>query len=231
MLALRRLRCLLHSIPASQTRTLRTQPRPLPSYTKQWNPTLHTPLHPSKSPGGSTEQNEPIHATYERSSNGVDTHNLQPVADRQSHDGGVVVGVKSRSSQTTHAIKKLQYLLNLANLKDDLDPTLRAPLWAAYILAMKRKVSLPQWLPPRAWNILWRSQYTDFSDGSRRHIHLAKLDRDMVAARAPPTAGQVAYRIERKFMAGLQERALDMWAASRDNFAAAPDYLDTGARL
>ncbi|KAJ4990189.1 pentatricopeptide repeat domain-containing protein [Stagonosporopsis vannaccii] len=230
MLALRRFRCFLYSIPVAQTRALRTQPRPIPSYTKQWNPTLHSPLRPTESSNEPPKHDEPSQTTYEQSLVD-DTDNLPPVEDRLSHDGDLVIRVKSRSYQTTHAIKKLQYLLNLANSKDELSPTLRAPLWAAYTLAMKRKVSLPQCLPERAWNILWRSQYMDSSDVSRRQVHLAKLDRAIVAARAPPIAGQIAYRIERKFMAGLQDQALDMWAASRGNFGTAPDYLDTGARL
>ena len=44
MLALRRPRCVLHPVPASQTRQLRSQPRPIPKYTRQWDPTLHNPV-------------------------------------------------------------------------------------------------------------------------------------------------------------------------------------------
>lgn len=236
MLALRRLRCLLHSSPAFQTRTLRTQPRPIPSYTRKWNPTLHSPLRPSDPPHEAPAHDIPTHdipsqTTFEQRSHGDATHDLQPAIDQKSHDELVVTGLKSRSSQTAHAFKKLQYLLKSADSKDELSPTLRAPLWAAYTLAMKRKVSLPRYLSHRAWNILWKSQYSNGHDASHRKVHLSKLDRDVVTARVPPIAGQIAYRIERGFMAGKQEQALDKWAASRSKFAAAPDFLDTGARL
>lgn len=230
-LALRRVRCLLHSIPVSQTRALGTNPRPIPIYLKRWNPTLHSPIRPSKphvesSPGAgflqkTTRQTLPASATDDPRS----------LAEQPSQDRHVVIQTKSRSLQTRHAFKKLQYLLNLADSNDDLNPTLRAPLWAAYKLAMKYNVSLPQYLSDRAWNILWRSQYADFSDPSRRHVHLAKLDRDLTRARSSPVAGQVAHRVQQKFMAGMQEQALKAWAASQDTFAIAPDYLDTGARL
>ncbi|KAH6638028.1 hypothetical protein C7974DRAFT_306660 [Boeremia exigua] len=96
---------------------------------------------------------------------------------------------------------------------------------------MKYKTSVPKHLSQRAWNILWKSRYADFLDVSRRETHLAKLNRDFLKAPTSPVAGQVAYSIEQKFMAGMQEQALDMWAGSRHDFATAPEYLDVGTRL
>ncbi|KAJ8118215.1 hypothetical protein OPT61_g761 [Boeremia exigua] len=246
MLALRRLRCLLHSIPVYQTRHLRTRPRPIPTYTKQWNPTLSNPSRPPKTTTKSPEPDELDKSDepdeldelpqttleqLEQSPPDGAGNELQPVTDRHSQPEDVVIRIKGCSLRVAHAIKRLEYLLNRADSKDDLDPALRAPLWNAYLVALKYKVSLPKHLPRRACNILWRSQYADGLDDSSRKTHLVKLDRDLATAQAFPVAGQVAYRIEQKFMAGMQERALEMWAASRDNFATAPDYLDTGVRL
>jgi hypothetical protein len=44
-------------------------------------------------------------------------------------------------------------------------------------------------------------------------------------------AGQVAYHIERRFMAGKELQALEEWEAKRSEFATMPEYLDVGIRL
>lgn len=48
MLVLIRQRCLLHSFQLTQTRTLRTLPRNIPSYIKRWDPTLQKSIRPRK---------------------------------------------------------------------------------------------------------------------------------------------------------------------------------------
>ena len=215
----------------SQTRHLSTRPRLIPTYIKPWDPTLHSPFRPPQAPNELPEPDEPPRNTIEQGPLEGTRDDSHQLTEKQHSTKGIVIKFNGRNSRITHDTKRLQYILNLAICKDDSNSTLRAPLWNAYILAMRRKVLLPRHLPRRAWNILWKSQYADFSNPSRRQAHLAKLDRDLLAAQAPPIAGQVAYRIERKFMAGMQEQALDMWESSRHDFATAPEYLDTGARL
>lgn len=231
MLALRRLRCLVHSTPVTQTRTLRTRPRPLPTYTRQWNPTLHTPIrtpNPSNDPAGHDDTSR---AAIEQTPVGDAKDDLRPAPDQHNNDEDLVIDVTISSFQIACVVKRLQYFLNRADLKDDVDAALRGPLWNAYTEATKWKISLLKGLPYRAWNILWRSQYADFSNVSRRQINLARLNQDLITARAHAVAGQVAYRIERRFMTGMQEEALRLWTSSRSNFPTAPEYLDTGARL
>ncbi|KAF2627931.1 hypothetical protein BU25DRAFT_410566 [Macroventuria anomochaeta] len=231
MLALRRLRCLLHSIPSSQTRCLRTQPREIPTYARRWDPSRHEPLRSTKAP------NEPRRNTPEQDPR-KDTIDAprEPIARRSSTED-IVIRFNSRNPQIAHNIRRLQYLLNLANHKDDLNWTLRAPLWRAYSLAKEHKVTVTTYLSQRAWNVLWKSQYADFFNVDRRKAHLAELDRDLLVARGllaakiDPIAGQVAYHIEEKFMAGEEQAALEEWETSRHEFPMTPEYLDVGARL
>ena len=46
-----------------------------------------------------------------------------------------------------------------------------------------------------------------------------------------PIAGQIAYRAENRFMAGMQVEAFGIWTKHFNENAAASEYLDTGARL
>jgi hypothetical protein len=285
MLALRRLRCVPHPVPASQTRQLRSQPRPIPIYTRQWNPTLHKPVidvskAPKKPsaldpvPESQTQQLQsqarpiPIH-TRQRNpplQNAINDilralkEPPEPALDRArgafksaapTHitageglpdtvlevpspnldDKRIVVTFQSCGEKVSREFKRLEYLLNHADSRDYVDSSLRAPIWNAYIRATKRNPSLPKRLPQRAWNVLWKSQYADFSDTSRRQVRLASIDRDMRNANAVPIAGQIAYRAENRFMAGMQVEAFGIWTKHFAENATAPEYLDTGVRL
>src|SRR5688500_1751760 len=112
MLALRRIRCLLHSIPASQTRQLRTQPRPIPRYTRQWNPTLHSPFSPSRAPNKPLEPTTPPQSIIEQGSPEDTNEVLLPTTDEQPSSKEIVIRLGNRRSQELHEIKKLEYLLN-----------------------------------------------------------------------------------------------------------------------
>ena len=225
MLALRRQRCLLHSAQSSQTRYLRTQPREIPTYARKWDPTRHKPLHPNQALD-EPRPDAPEHCL------------LKSAVDELRHTKGsepsiqdIIIERQSRNPQIAHGIKRLQYLLNLANTKDGSNSELRAPLWKAYCLAKQHRSTLPTHLPQRAWEVLWQSQYADFSDMSRRKARLAELNHDLLMAKAPQIAGQVIYNIERKFMAGKEQRALEEWELNRHILAMKPEFLDTGARL
>lgn len=307
MLALRRLRCLLHSTPASQIRQLRTKPPSIPQYAKRWGPTLYrphgqvqSPKESSKSsqtgalqlldeqsestqietlqvldePSGPTQTvttqstKEQLERTQEetlqlRNESFVPTSSMRAktlqllnepsgsVVPTQSNAGEeasfstadkqyyykrlterVCIDVGKCSSSTQRTITKLEYLLNSADIHDDLRPDVRVPLWHAYKLALKHRPKMvTRRMPQRGWNIIWRAQYKDFSNVSKRQVRLAQIDRDMTTGRAAPVAGQIALRAEKTFMAGGEENALSMWETSYHKFATAPEYLDTGTRL
>ena len=227
MLALRRSRCILHSVPTSQTRFLRTQPREILSYARAWDPTRHRPVR------GTKPQNEPCEAdeTQREASEQGSSKNVHKDPHQWTDGQDIVIEISSRDPRVVHNIKRLQYLFNLANYKDELNHTLRAPLWKAYTLAKSHKGTLPKYLSQRAWSILWKSQSTDSSDVPRHRAHLAQLNRDHAWAKAPRIAAQVAYNVERQFMAGKEQEALDEWETSRFEFGTMPEYLDLGARL
>ncbi|KAF3001494.1 hypothetical protein E8E13_008858 [Curvularia kusanoi] len=231
MLAPHRLRCLLHSVPALQTRQLRTRPRPIPRYTRQWNPTLHKPATPSGTPNEPCLSVAPAQITVEQPSLDATFEALSLDADETTISRNVAIAAPHRGLSESREFKKLNYLLNLADSKDNLEPGLRAPIWQAYTMAMKRRVNTGRYLSKWAWNVLWKSQYADFSDPSRRRVRLARIDRYLRNARAEPIAGQIAYRAERNFMAGREDDAFDMWTRHYDENATASEYLDTGIRL
>lgn len=69
----------------------------------------------------------------------------------------------------------------------------------------------------------------------RREVRLAELYGDLVKRRGfgfeLDFAGQVAYRLERKYMAGHEREAVESWKDNRHHYLEAPEFLDTGARL
>lgn len=157
--------------------------------------------------------------------------------DTEQLDAGdtehIVISHSSLDPTVRRDLSRLEYLLNLANAKNALTPTLRAPLWRAYKACLRHISFLPALLSRRAWDVLWKSQYMDFSDMSRRKGRLIELYGNLVETRRfeHDLAGQVAYRLERKFMAGLQQEALELWKDYRHQYPEAPEFLDTGARL
>lgn len=231
MLALCRLRCLRPYVPASQTRYLRTQPREIPAHALTWRPTEHTAyvslnLPESYPPRFEFRREAPEHGPP-KSVADASSKNI----DRQYHTQRIAIKPESRDPRIEKDINRLEYLLNLADSKDDVEWTLRAPLWKAYNLAKSHQAGLLKRIPQRAWKILWKSQYMNFSDMARRKARLTELDRDLVRVKATPFGGQVAYRMERVFMAGNEGKALNQWEESRNEFQTAPEYLDVGARL
>jgi tetratricopeptide (TPR) repeat protein len=266
MLALRRLRCLPHSVPACQTRLLRTKPRPIPSYLRQWNPALHEPRRSTQASPSTTRPREridldeltkPLKPTLPQESsatnrrddvgeNGV-SHSIHEVGydflrdvDKQDEPGDVeyiTFNCRGTSKAATFWLLRLKYLFNEANGRNILAPELQAPLWRAYKTCLGLKPSLPVSFSQRAWDVLWKSQYVDFANMSRRHIHLTQLYDEAMKTMVKKgkfdldLAGLVAYRLEQKYMAGNQQQALELWKGFRHQYPKAPEFLDTGARL
>lgn len=231
MLALRRLRCLLHPVPIPQTRHLRTQPRSKPLYARRWDPTRNIPLRLTKAP---SEPSEPRQDTPEHGLPKPTTDESHGFTDGQSSTQDIVIPVTSANPKKTRTLKRLQHLLNClncVNVDDSTQRKLRQPLWTTYKSAVMSKRTVLRRLPRRAWELLWKSEYTRFSDLPRRKLHLATLDRHRLLGEASPIPGQVAYHIEQNFMAGKEQQALDEWEINRHVFATMPECLDVGARL
>ncbi|KAF1932084.1 uncharacterized protein M421DRAFT_54166 [Didymella exigua CBS 183.55] len=145
----------------------------------------------------------------------------------------IVINCSGRVPQAKLRLTRLQHLLNLANAKNALTSTLRGPLWRAYQDCLRYTPYLPTLLSRRAWDVLWKSQYMDFLNMQRRQGRLIQLHADLLRTKrfGLDLAGQVAYRLERKFMAGFQQEALELWKDHRHRYPDAPEFLDTGARL
>lgn len=266
MLALRRIRCFPCSVTACQTRLLRTKPRPIPSYVRQWNPALHevrswTPASPKTTETHGRvdydELTEPPKPTVSLESRATDRRdNLSKVdVSHKSHEVGfdflrgideqngrgnaeyITFECRGPSKTATSWLLRLKHLLNEASDSNVLAPELQAPLWRAYKTCLGLKPSLPLLFSRRAWDVLWKSQYVDFADMSRRHTHLTQLYDDLMKTMAKKgkvdlhLAGLVAYRLEQKYMAGHQQQALELWKEFRHQYSEEPEFLDTGARL
>ncbi|KAJ4324824.1 hypothetical protein N0V94_001053 [Neodidymelliopsis sp. IMI 364377] len=155
----------------------------------------------------------------------------------QSDNRNIVIAHKPRNPRNprnprqARSVQRLQNLFNSADAKGRIGASLSVPIWKAYSFAKEQDSAFPKRIPMGGWEILWRSQHGDYSDMHRRKAHLLELDRDLVAASKPRIAGQAIFRIERKFMAGIEEKALDEWEYYRPDFATNPEYLDSGARL
>lgn len=131
----------------------------------------------------------------------------------------------------------LQTIFSQANNSNILPAEARHRLWRHYQKCLAHNPSLPLRFSRSAWDVLWKSQYMDFADMSRRHGHLAELHdtsmntmfkRGRFDLNLP---GLVSYRLEQNFMAGHQQKALEMWKGLRHHYQEAPEFLDTGARL
>ncbi|KAF9699637.1 hypothetical protein EKO04_002465 [Ascochyta lentis] len=231
MLALRRLRCLLHSVPSSQTRHLRTQPREIPLYTRQWDPSRHRPFSPTTQPN---EAYEPRPNAREPGLPRDFAYVQHDATGAQSAPQNIVIQRTSREPQTNECVRQLEYLLGVARTRQQSisqNSNLRVNLWETYTQAKTLDPELTTYIPEGAWDVLWKSEHAELSDMARRQDHLAELDRDILTAKIPRTSGQVMYHVERQFMAGKEEQALGQWHDNHRDFATKPEYLDLGARL
>ncbi|KAF3046431.1 hypothetical protein E8E12_008754 [Didymella heteroderae] len=146
------------------------------------------------------------------------SHNISEVGyeflrdgHKQHEPGGpelIQIDCSGCSEEVRFLLGRLQYLLNLANDRTHLARNLQAPLWKAY-------------------------KYMEWTNMPRRHIRLTELYDELVKTRRfdLDLAGQVAYRLEQKYMAGSQQEALELWKGFRHQYPESPEFLDTGARL
>ncbi|KAF1840372.1 uncharacterized protein K460DRAFT_371559 [Cucurbitaria berberidis CBS 394.84] len=229
MLALRPPRCLLHSLRYTQTRTLRTLPRDIPTYIKRWDPTLHRPIPPSKV---LTKLEETREAAPDDASQRVERDVLR---DTQTFDSSHREGDLSCQKDTS----RLTRLLRLARDDPDvgLNGTFRASLWGAYTLAKASDPKVIGRLSDRARDSLWTTQYLESPANRSCRAHLEQLYLDMKQVGKPMTVGQRAQYLESMFLGGEEEQALEKWEADhnpptdggRQDYK--PEHLEAGAKL
>ncbi|KAG9188737.1 hypothetical protein G6011_07442 [Alternaria panax] len=228
MLALHRLRCLPHSTPAFQTRSLRTLPREIPTHVPRWDPTLHRTARPNTALTKSTTttaENSSVDA-----SRGAEREQL-----RDAHVAVATSGTDRIGKRI--AVKRLNWIFELVNSTNGQDASLRAPLWRAYSLAKASDPKLLSRLPDRAWDLLWITQSAHSSSHPNRMVHTAQLYRDMDKAGRSTTAGQRAKYLERIFLRGKEDQALREWEEDHRlgldgvRMDYKPEHLEMGAKL
>lgn len=227
MLAHLRPRCLLHSSHCTQTRSLNTLPRKIPTYVKRWNPTLHRSTDAQKVP------TEPTQFQATAINNVSRQKEREELRDAQR----VIIVHKDSTLRQHHAYRRLNHLLHRADANDGRDATIRAPLWRAYSLAKKSDPRLPSHMPDRAWDLLWALQAVESPDNRNRKVHLEELNCDMRSVNKCDTAGQRAQYLEELFLSGKEEQALNEWEEDHDLSSEGerhdykPEHLEVGAKL
>jgi hypothetical protein len=221
MLALHRYRCLLHSTPIFQIRSLRTVPRVIPTYIQRWDPTL------SKYSSPRAALTEPT--ALDDASKSTEREGL-----RDAHHG--VVSFQEDSEEQQYAVERLNRVLHLVSSNKGRNYK-RGKLWRAYMMARSCDIGILERIPDRAWDIIWSAQSVESSLNKKRWAHLEQLYRDMVLVGKTPTVGQRAKYLESVFLSGKEEQALGDWEEHHNSGVDdvrqdyKPEHLEIGAKL
>ncbi|KAL1794720.1 hypothetical protein ACET3X_006536 [Alternaria dauci] len=229
MLALHRLRCLPHSTPNFQTRSLQTLPRTIPQYVPRWDPTLHRTTQSATALNESTTTTTAENPSFD-ANKGADREQL-----RDAHVA--VATLRANFIGGRVAIKRLNRMFELVGDSNGQDASLHAPLWRAYSLAKASDPKLLARLTDRAWDLLWITQSDHSSNNPYRTSRMTQLYQDMDKAERSMTAGQRAKYLEKIFLCGKEDQALRQWEEDhrlgRDGVRMdyKPEHLEMGAKL
>ncbi|KAF2806847.1 uncharacterized protein BDZ99DRAFT_479230 [Mytilinidion resinicola] len=126
-------------------------------------------------------------------------------------------------------------LLAASKNLDDADN--RRALWKAYSFAKQAHPSLLQYIPDRAWDLLWETQSAITPANPNCMEHQIQLVQDMKSIGRPPTVAQNIAELEATFMTGEHETAIQRWEEEYNTRTAKsahgykPEYLDLGVRM
>lgn len=227
MLGLCRLRCPPHPAPYFQTRYLRTLPREIPTYIPQWNPTIQKNIGLPMALNG--------HTTVPETALGDNTRTAEP--KKLANVQHSLISMEGGHFRNLYALKRLHIILQSVSATECRDDSLRAPLWRAYMLSKAIYPRVLTRLSKRAWDLLWTTQSVDSPDNRNRKAHLKQLLCDMERVGQTMTGGQRAEYLERAFLSGREDYAINAWEQDHISdpeiaiHGHRPEHLEIGAKL
>jgi hypothetical protein len=229
MLVLHRPRCTFHSSQLFSIRTFRTVPRRIPTYVKQWNPTLHksTRQHDVTIKPPTCALKTPVHDTVQ-------------VATQEELRKEIRFKLENRGLSAENFYKhwKLKHVLHLATTSTKIGiASVRVALWKAYRIAKLADEPITSILSHRAWNVIWTSQAIRSFQNRKRTVRLEELYDDMVSAGCTPSITQRVEYLECLFLNGKEQEAVNEWEADHqgsgghEGQSSEPEHLEMGAKL
>lgn len=128
------------------------------------------------------------------------------------------------------AVKCLKQYIALADEGKSGSRELRARSWRAYAFAKRRAPDLLHMLPPKCWDVLWRSQSVSLQTDRYRRAHVIALYRDMISVGLTPTQNQRVAYLKSLFLNQGEDLALLEWERWHDRSSLYLQGFD-GAKL
>ncbi|KAI8939852.1 hypothetical protein NX059_003588 [Plenodomus lindquistii] len=225
MLVLLRLRCPLSPLRCTQSRTLQTSPKRIPTWKKRWNPTLLLG-HDTRIPERTPDALDKIEGDA----------NPPPSVAPMYGPGSRRVALDPRS------VANLESILELA-AADTSAPFLQAPLWLAYQKAIKADPKRLKHLESHVWDTLWLTllhgvQAAVGEEAVRRQRHLDQVEKDMCRFEARLSSAVRSQQLLNLFMVRKSEAAaISLWEHDHQLYASnkskifPPQHLEVGVRL
>jgi hypothetical protein len=212
MLALHRSRWPLHSTQWVQIRTLRTLPRPIPSYIKSWDPVLHEPVRQFERPTVFRETGNPAAQEH------LQKHFKEKIKEKGLHP------------TEHHTYKKLRHVLKLVISNPAGHDDTRKHVWKAYERAKGADKELLSCLSPEDWDRLWSAQAFRSVYNFHRTSRLIRLYQDMNSVGMFFTLTQWREYLECLSLSGRENQALMEWRL-QESYSDHPEHLELGVKL